>query len=366
MPSGQHRRMPDSQLQPGRILLLAASLALIGSGCTAAPVAQAPSPTPAPSETPTSLPSTATLAPTHTVPPPTGTPTRAPTETLVPTSTSLPTVTALPSPTPRPTVERSTLPLPPPVGQGQDHLFMGRPVGAGGNAGISSSYRFGSTLGGAYRTHHGVDMGNPTGVPIVAVGSGVVVYAGADLDVLFGPFGNFYGNVVALQLNQAWNGRSVFALYGHLSDFAVTSGQPVNQGDVLGYVGQSGVADGPHLHFEVRLDDPKSYWNAYNPELWLAPASGYGALAVRLVSADGRYLPGVRVGIVCSDGAYRFVDTYWDNGVNPDPGWGENGALLDVPAGKCTAETKIHGQTVRNSVQVVPGQTAFLLLAAGQ
>lgn len=264
---------------------------------------------------------------------------------------------------PRPTVDLSTLPLPPPVGQGQEHLFFGRPIGAGGVVSVASSYRFGSTYGGRLQTHHGVEFGNPTGTPVIAIGPGTVVWAGTDETQAFGPSTNFYGGLVVLQMAQAWNGRPVVALYGHLNDVTVQAGQAVNAGDSLGHVGATGIALGAHLHFEIRLDEPTSYWNAYNPELWLQPLPNMGALAVRLVDAQGRYLPGVRVGLVCADGAYRFVDTYWDNGVNPDPGWGENGALSDVPAGRCTAETKVFGHTLRESVQVLPGQTAFLLLA---
>lgn len=362
--------MTPTRTHSGSLSLLTVLFGVLVSACASGVFAGPPSPTPTPSpaDTATSVPPTLTPSPTGTDTPlpPSDTPTATSSLTPSPTNTSIPTVTPLPSRTPRPTVSPQSLPVPPALGQGQDHLYFGRPIGPGGNIGIASSYRFGSTLGGAYRTHHGVEFGNPTGAPVVAIGPGTVLYAGPDTEVLFGPFGDFYGNVVILQLAQDWSGHPIFALYGHLSEFAVQPGQPVNTADVLGRVGASGVADGPHLHFEIRMDDPKSYWNVYNPELWLVPVPGFGVLAVRVTDADGRYLPGVRVGIVCSDGAYRYVDTYWDNGVNPDPLWGENGALTDVPAGKCTAETRVFGTTLRQSVEVVPGRTAFVLLSMGQ
>ena len=56
-------------------------------------------------------------------------------------------------------------------------------------------------------------------------------------------------------------------LYAHMSSLAVSAGQTVNQGDVIGYVGDTGWADGPHLHFEVRINggtvDPLGYFSNY-------------------------------------------------------------------------------------------------------
>jgi murein DD-endopeptidase MepM/ murein hydrolase activator NlpD len=87
--------------------------------------------------------------------------------------------------------------------------------------------------------HSGVDIDAPYGTPIRAAGDGVVT--GADLGV-------GYGRAVVLN-----HGHDVRTLYGHLSAIAVVPGQHVTRGQVIGYVGQSGRATGPHLHYEVRL-----------------------------------------------------------------------------------------------------------------
>ena len=74
------------------------------------------------------------------------------------------------------------------------------------------------------------------------------VIAPADGTITFADFMNGYGRAIVLDHSQG-----ITTLYGHLSGFAVTPGQKVQRGDVLGYVGQSGRSTGPHLHYEVRI-----------------------------------------------------------------------------------------------------------------
>ena len=91
------------------------------------------------------------------------------------------------------------------------------------------------------RAHKGVDYSAPIGTPVKATGSGLVTFSGQK---------NGYGNVVELQ-----HGEKYSTLYGHLSRFAegLQVGEPVKQGQVIGYVGQTGLATGPHLHYEFRV-----------------------------------------------------------------------------------------------------------------
>jgi len=299
---------------------------------------------------------TETLAPT---------PARTATPTITKTSTPTPTPTASPSPTPSPypTIVLANFPTPPAEFGGEPHFFFtNRPIGEGGNVFIASSYRYGSTGQHRFETHHGVEFPNTFGIPIVAVAPGTIYYAGDDLAQEFGPQTDFYGNLVVLQLTQLWESHTVYALYGHMQDVTVATGQQVNASDPLGTVGSSGVALGAHLHFEVRLDKPESYWDTRNSELWLTPGSGHGTVAVRVTNKAGRYLPGMRVGFTCSDGAYRYLDTYWDFGVNPDDVYGENAAMTDVPAGFCHFETEFEGKTLKQDATVTEGGMTFVWL----
>jgi murein DD-endopeptidase MepM/ murein hydrolase activator NlpD len=87
--------------------------------------------------------------------------------------------------------------------------------------------------------HSGIDIEAAYGTPVRAT---------ADGEVSDAPMGAGYGRVVVLN-----HGHDVMTLYGHLSAIAVLPGQHVTLGQVIGYVGQTGRATGPHLHYEVRV-----------------------------------------------------------------------------------------------------------------
>jgi murein DD-endopeptidase MepM/ murein hydrolase activator NlpD len=99
------------------------------------------------------------------------------------------------------------------------------------------------------RMHEGIDLGASYGTPIHAAAAGVVVYA----SWLGG-----YGNLAVID-----HGGGLSTAYGHQSQIAVSYGQHVAQGEVIGYVGSTGHSTGPHLHFEVRINgsavDPLGY-----------------------------------------------------------------------------------------------------------
>ena len=86
--------------------------------------------------------------------------------------------------------------------------------------------------------HSGVDLAAKSGTPIACALSGKVVFAG---------WKNGYGYVVMVD-----HGKGYETLYAHCSKLSVSIGQTVNTGKIIAYVGRTGVATGPHLHFEVR------------------------------------------------------------------------------------------------------------------
>lgn len=93
---------------------------------------------------------------------------------------------------------------------------------------------------GTVREHRGVDLAAPTGSPILAPSAGVVGRAG---------WAGGYGIAVSLE-----HGGGIQTRYGHLARLNVVAGQTVRQGDILGYVGSTGLSTGPHLHYEVRVN----------------------------------------------------------------------------------------------------------------
>jgi murein DD-endopeptidase MepM/ murein hydrolase activator NlpD len=93
---------------------------------------------------------------------------------------------------------------------------------------------------GRMRMHKGIDYAAPSGTPIMAAGDARVKFVGRQ---------SGYGNVVILD-----HGKGYSTLYGHMSRFGkIRTGQSINQGTVIGYVGMTGLATGPHLHYEFRV-----------------------------------------------------------------------------------------------------------------
>jgi murein DD-endopeptidase MepM/ murein hydrolase activator NlpD len=130
-------------------------------------------------------------------------------------------------------------------GENERRGFMGMPVQ--GRITSSFGWRMHPLLN-FVRLHKGIDIGAPHGSPIYAVLDGVVQAAGRA-----GGYGNF--------IKLAHSG-GLHSGYGHMSRFAVRPGQRVRQGQVIGYVGSTGISTGPHLHWEVwrngRAINPKS------------------------------------------------------------------------------------------------------------
>ena len=88
--------------------------------------------------------------------------------------------------------------------------------------------------------HNGIDLDSPHGSPVRAAGDGRVILAQS---------WSGFGNTVVIQ-----HGGDVTSIYGHLSRFGTSVGRDVREGNVIGYIGCTGLCTGPHLHFEVRED----------------------------------------------------------------------------------------------------------------
>lgn len=101
--------------------------------------------------------------------------------------------------------------------------------------------------------HSGVDYAAPYGTPIKASNSGKVIYSG---------WYSGYGKVVIIDHGN-YNGKPTTSLYAHMSRQSVSVGANVSRGQTIGYVGTTGYATGPHLHFEIRINgkhtNPRNY-----------------------------------------------------------------------------------------------------------
>ncbi len=328
-----------------------------------------------PTETATLLP-TITLAPTRTPTPtetpiPTGPPTLAPSAetgsgTTGPRTPGARTPTRTPSPTRTP---RAVL----------SHFMVGRPVAPNATS-ITPAlfYLYGTTGVGQYDVHHGEEFVNPSGTALFAVADGTIVTAGSDEQPICGDNGKvvcgssltpggFYGKVVVIQLTQSYNGQPVFALYGHMNKISVSLGDQVKSGDPLGEIGMTGVALGPHVHFEIRLGT-NDYGHTRNPILWMTPLPGRGVIAGRYLDAKGIPVRGALVDIYRADNTFLTeTETYSRDhfpAVNSDDDLGENFAAGDLAAGDYTV--RINGQPFAQRITVQAGKLSFVDLGGLQ
>jgi murein DD-endopeptidase MepM/ murein hydrolase activator NlpD len=141
-----------------------------------------------------------------------------------------------------------------------------------------------------WQAHRGIDYAAPTGTPVRAVADGTVEVASRDRG---------YGNVVVLTHQQRYT-----TLYAHLSGFAsgIRQGAKVSQGQIIGYVGATGLATGPHLHYEFRVDgvhkDPLTVAMPDAPPITAERLAAFEAvarpMALRLaLMRDGMMLAGI-------------------------------------------------------------------------
>jgi hypothetical protein len=209
------------------------------------------------------------------------------------------------------------------------HFVLRRPIFPPANELVDRTYPYASTANGTRDPHHGVEFENPSGTPVHAAADGVVIYAGPDTEATYSPWRDYYGNLVVI------NHDGLFTLYAHLSRIAVEAGDVIRTGEQIGEVGQSGVAIGSHLHFEVRRGDVKNHFSTVNPELWLIPSNTeFGVLAITMIYEESnptrdaitlQYYPAL------SGPTTRnyYFDTY-ASGLSGD---GETAAIGDLPPG---------------------------------
>ncbi|NTU51489.1 MAG: M23 family metallopeptidase [Candidatus Aminicenantes bacterium] len=102
---------------------------------------------------------------------------------------------------------------------------------------------------GVWTMHYGVDISTNIGNPIMATADGIVIKVQTD---------KYLGKNVTIS-----HGNGFTTVYGHMSNFAVKAGQKVKRRDIIGYIGQTGKAAGPHVHYEVLRDgrrvDPRNF-----------------------------------------------------------------------------------------------------------
>jgi hypothetical protein len=269
------------------------------------------------------------------------------------------------------------------------HFWLSSPIDPSGSAQIDATYRYASTQNMLREIHHGVDIKNEVGIPVLAVADGEVIVAGDDKQTASGPETEFYGNLVILKHDFPAYPKPVFTLYAHLSKVLAQSGQKVKRGEPIGLVGMTGIAIGYHLHFEVRVG-VNDYDHTRNPELWLLPQKkDMGTLAGRLVAKDGSPVRVAKVVLSGLDQATAglpiYLDTYDDPPIphelgsrddsflmpytttilGRDDDWREDFALSNLPAGQYRLSFSA-GRVYQKDFEIRPGQITLLKIEVGE
>ncbi|MBA3496464.1 MAG: peptidoglycan DD-metalloendopeptidase family protein [Gemmatimonadales bacterium] len=249
-------------------------------------------------------------------------------------------------------------------------VWLRRPIARADNAFIDQTYRYGSTMGGSFQQHQGVEFNNPDGTPVMAALGGRVVYAGP---------AEAGAKTVAIRHDTTVTSSDttfrLFSIYYHNSSLAVKVGDRVKKGSVIARVGNTGRATNDHLHFELSASptdsigaivDSLQRFPRYtvNPELWLEPLPGTGIVAGQVLDAAGAAVPQARIyGLAKrepSETPFSFAETYGDKG-HGHPLYREHFAVTDVPVGTYTVGVDIAGEKVYRRVTVEAGKLSWVI-----
>jgi murein DD-endopeptidase MepM/ murein hydrolase activator NlpD len=240
----------------------------------------------------------------------------------------------------------------------QDHFYFIRPIAADDINWPMWDYRYGGMFF-ENVVHTGIDIVARIGTPVVAAGSGKVIWAGSGLYRGENDPDDPYGLAVAIQHDFSYQGEALYTVYGHMDRIDVVWGQIVKAGDPLGLSGNTGKVTGPHLHFEVRVGR-NGFLSTRNPELWLAPPQGWGILAGRVMDTGGRLIDGQEVHVQSlSSNLKRSAKSYGLESVNSDPYYQENIVISDLPAGLYEIRIDYAGFAHKQQVEIKAGLVSY-------
>lgn len=291
-----------------------------------------------------------------------------PTATLLPTNLPLVTInppTQIPRPTSPPSLD---VPL---IRDPRDHYLFARPIDSDRRNSGLTYYEYGTNgpKDDPYPIHSGIDIPNDVGTTVRAPAGGTVIFSTDvnSIDEKKRVFQNSpsYGTTVVIKHDFSYQGKALYTVFAHLEAPLVVEGERVEAGQPIALLGNTGHSSGPHVHFEVRLEE-NEYGSTYNPVLWMAPYVGHGTIAGQVVDARGNTLQDTDVTL--SRGGYNVHTTtsyvVRDEGssVNGDPAWQENFVFSDVPVGRWTVSAVLNGTRIAKVVDVYEGITTPVVL----
>lgn len=242
----------------------------------------------------------------------------------------------------------------------QDHFYFSSPLSMAFDHKVNIDYRYGYLYPEEDVVHTGMDIIGTRGEPVLATAEGKVIFIGYGL--LNGGNDNKdpYGQAVMIKHSFSFNGYSIYSIYAHLDKITVAKGDWVNSGDKIGTIGMTGNTSGPHLHFEVRIENSDGD-KVQNPELWLAPVIGNGVLAGRVETTYGSLMTTKTLWLKSlATGKTSTILTYAPKTRQVDDFYQENFVVGDLPVGEYEVSTYYNWGLYKINFFVGPGGVTFL------
>jgi len=288
------------------------------------------------------------------------TPVQADDETPVPTEEVTEPIFPLVTPSPEPEGQTPLYDVPLALNT-HDHFYFSRPIAMDSNSEPSSDFRYGFYYPNEDTVHTGVDIVSPLHKPVLAAGDGQVIFVGYGLMNGGGDITDPYGLAVLIRHTFSYGDKTLYTVYGHMDRIDVAVDQYVKAGDQIGIIGLTGNTSGPHVHFEVRIEDSKG-GRIQNPELWLAPPVGSGVLAGRLKDNIGNLISAQSLWLKSKETGYKYDITSYApvKHIYSDDYFHENFVIGDIPAGEYEISMIYKNKWYRCNITIAPGTVNFV------
>ncbi|KAF0112089.1 MAG: Peptidase M23 [Chloroflexi bacterium] len=242
----------------------------------------------------------------------------------------------------------------------RDHFYFVRPIAVDSINWPLPDYRYGYIFPDEDIAHTGIDIVSPLHKPVLAAAEGKVVFTGYGLLNGGGDIDDPYGLTVVIRHTFSFDSYTIYSVYAHLDRIDVKTGQWLKTGNQVGIIGMTGKTSGPHLHFEIRIENENGD-KVQNPELWLVPPIGYGVIAGRIVNNYGTLLTAKKVWLASLEtGVVWTIFTYAPKTKQVDDYYRENFAIGDLPAGNYEISMYYNGKMYRGPVVISPGAVNYI------
>jgi hypothetical protein len=242
-----------------------------------------------------------------------------------------------------------------------DHFYFNRPLSISDTHKLNVDYRYGYYYPEEEVVHTGIDIAGELGDPVLAAASGKVIFAGYGLLNGANDTKDPYGLAVMIRHTFSYEGYTIYSVYAHLKKVTVDKGDWVESGDKVGEIGMTGNTSGPHVHFEIRIENASGD-KVQNPELWIAPLIGHGVLAGRVVTTLDMVMTTKNLWLKSLDtGKTWTIVTYAPKTKQVDDFYQENFSVGDLPVGQYEISTYYNWKYYTTTLYIAPGAVNFVL-----